>query len=107
MELNTGQIAANLPLLPAFFRTLQEQLPPFPKLSSYLTALQRSSHEGSLTRNSGFYGVHEEGDMPLDTFPARKTVDEDIDEEIRAHNGSVWLPEKQYHDHLASATVRV
>ena len=107
MELNTGQIAANLPLMPAFFRNLQEQLPSFPKLRSYLTGLQRSSPEGSSNRNSGFYRVQEEGDTPLATFHVRKTVFVDANAENRANNGSVWPPEKQYHNHTASATARV
>ena len=107
MELNTGQIAANLPLMPAFFRTLREQLPPFPKLRSYLTGLQRSSHEGSLNRNPGFYRVQEEGDTPLGTFHVRKTVFVDANEENRANNGTVCPPEKQYYNHSASATARV
>ena len=104
MELNTGQIAANLPLMPAFFRTLQKQLPPFPKLRSYLTAPLRSSHEESLARDSGFRRVHDEGDTPLRTFPVRKTVDVDVNEEIRVFNGTTQPPEKPYYNHSANAT---
>ena len=107
MEQNTGQIAANLPLMPAFFRTLQKQLPPFPKIHSYLTGSLRSSHEGSLTRDSGFCRVHEEGDTPLGTFPVRKTIDVDVNEETRANNDTTWPPEKRFDNHSASATAWV
>ena len=107
MEQNTGQIAANLPLMPVFFRTLQKQLPLLPKLRSYFTGSLRSSHEGSLTRNSGFCRVHEEGDTPLGTFPVRKTVDVDVNEENHTNNGTTWPPDKRFDNHSASATAWV
>ena len=78
LEQNTGQIAANLPLMPALYRALQEKLPSFSKIRFYLLSSLRGSYHGSFTQNAGFSQVHEDGDTPLGTFPVRKTIDVDV-----------------------------
>lgn len=90
LEQNTGQIAANLPLMPALYRASQKKLPPFSKLRSYFTSSLRGSRDASLTKRSGFSRVDEEGATPLGAFPVRKTVDVDVNEEIHANKENIW-----------------
>ena len=105
LEQNTGQIAANLPLTPVLYRALQEKFPPLPTIRSYLTPKLRSSHDASLVKRSGFSQVHEEGGTPLDTFPVRKTVDIDVNEERCVNKGTTWPLDMRYGNHSANVTV--
>lgn len=103
LEQNTGQIAANVPVLLSLYRALQKKLPPLSKFRSYLISPLRHFHDGPCTKKSGLSRVQEEVDIPLGAFPVLKMVDVIVVEESPV-NEEIHSPSKKWNiDHTADA----